>query len=52
MIVIGGAGALGKSVRDHFAGMGDRVAVIDVSDEIWITCFRRNTIDICTWHAT
>jgi len=34
VIVTGGAGALGKSVRDHFVAMGDRVAVIDVSDEI------------------
>lgn len=34
VIVTGGAGALGKAVRDHFVAAGDKVAVIDVSDEI------------------
>ena len=39
VIVTGGAGALGKAVRDHFVAAGDRVAVIDVSDEILNSVF-------------
>jgi len=34
VIVTGGAGALGNAVVNHFLAQGDKVAVLDISDEV------------------
>lgn len=41
VVVTGAAGALGRAVVSHFERRGDRVAVLDYSDEIIITAFPR-----------
>lgn len=41
VVVTGAAGALGRAVVSHFESRGDRVAVLDYSDEIIITAFPR-----------